>query len=73
MKKLILIVILVGSSLVANAVHYRTRVETRLSSTATYPECIEVYEITEEENPYIPNTWSLISVKLLETTCDDVP
>jgi len=72
MKKLILIILLVGSSLMVDArVEYRTRTTWVASSNSTYVECNNKYEIVEVRDIFYPGGWRTVSVQLVDTTCDD--
>ena len=68
MKKTFLILALVGSSLVANAVQYRERIETEVYPHPVYAECTKVFVIRDK---YEYGIWSTVSITLVEDTCTD--
>jgi hypothetical protein len=69
MKKLIILALMVGSSLLAGAVEYRQRTEVVASSTPIYPECNRVYRITEERDIFYPGGWKVVNIEVIEDTC----
>lgn len=69
--KLFILTLLMAVTLSAEAVRERTRIETQVVPHPYWAECTRVYAIRETENPYIPNTWTTVSVTLLEDTCTD--
>lgn len=64
--------LLASSSLVAEAVEYRTTTKWVANSNSTYPECNDLVRITEERDPYLPNVWHVRSVTVIDTTCGGV-
>lgn len=70
-QKLFILTLLMAVTLSAEAVRERTRIETQVVPHPYWAECTKVYRIVEQENPYIPNTWSTVSVTLVQDTCTD--
>lgn len=69
--KLFILTLLMAVTLSAEALKQRTYPMTIKSSTPNYPECTIVVEVTETENPYIPNSWQITSTRVIQNTCGD--